>query len=124
MKVSDIYPLHGKPEVKQESSLQEVIVEMTSNRLGVTAVVNSDSNICGIITDGDLRRMLQKDIPFHTLKAKEIMTQNPITINVDVMAVDALKIMQEKNISQILVLDSSRYVGVIHVHDLMKEGIF
>lgn len=124
LKVSDMYPMHGKPQVKSDSTLNEVILEMTSNRLGVTAVINDQSNIIGIITDGDLRRMLQNDISFHTLLAKNIMSLNPITVDSEVLAIDALRIMQDKKISQILVVDQLKYVGVIHVHDLMKEGIF
>lgn len=123
LKVSHIYPLHGKPSVIPDSSLAEVIVEMTSKRLGVTAVLGKDGHLEGVITDGDLRRMLQNNIKFDQLKAKDIMNINPKVIDSDAMAVEAFKLMKDLNITQLLVVDKDKYIGVVHLHDLIKEGI-
>ena len=93
--------------------------------MGVTAVVNNDNNIIGIITDGDIRRMLNKTTKIDELTADDIMSKNPKTIDVDAMAVDALDTLENNNITQILVTDTNQnYVGVVHLHDLIKEGIF
>lgn len=106
-----------------DSSLAEVIVEMTSKRLGVTAVLGKDGHLEGVITDGDLRRMLQNNIKFDQLKAKDIMNLNPKVINSGAMAVEAFKLMKDLNITQLLVVDNDKYIGVVHLHDLIKEGI-
>ncbi|MBL7821421.1 MAG: KpsF/GutQ family sugar-phosphate isomerase [Saprospiraceae bacterium] len=123
LKVKDIYPMHEKPAVNEQASLKEVILEMTSKRLGMTAVLNTEKKLQGIITDGDLRRMLQQSNSIESLKANEIMTQNPVTISGDAMAVEAFKILKDKNITQVIVVDGNDYLGVIHIHDLIKEGI-
>ena len=124
LKVSDIYPLHGKPQVFWNSGLKEVILEMTSKRLGVTAVLDDQSHLLGIITDGDLRRMLQKETTLDKVEAHQIMSRSPKTISSLSLAVEAFKLMKENNITQLLVVDDQTYKGVIHVHDLIKEGIF
>jgi arabinose-5-phosphate isomerase len=90
--------------------------------LGTTAVVENDM-IIGIITDGDIRRMLEKSADINSLEAKDIMSANPISVNADTMAVNALDIMQKNNITQILVTENGKYSGVVHFHDLLKEGI-
>lgn len=123
LKVSHIYPLHECPQVGLQTPLSEVILEMTSKRLGVTAVLNQADELMGIVTDGDLRRMLQKTIQIQSLTAQDIMSHHPKTIDSDALAVDALQCMRENNISQLLVLNHGQYVGVIHIHDLIKEGI-
>ncbi len=124
LKVSDIYPLHGKPQVFWNAGLKEVILEMTSKRLGVTAVMNEKSELLGIITDGDLRRMLQQETRLDQIQAHHIMSKSPKTIGSTALAVEAFKLMKENNITQLLVVDEHIYKGVVHVHDLIKEGIF
>jgi arabinose-5-phosphate isomerase len=100
-----------------------VIVEITRNRLGTAAVLNEQEQILGIVTDGDIRRMLEKYNNFSDLKAGDIMGKNPRSINADAMAVEALETMRKNNISQLLVIDNNRYAGVVHLHDLVREGI-
>ena len=99
-----------------------MIVEISQKRLGVTAVVEKDKLI-GIITDGDIRRMLEKHDNFLGMTAKDIMTKNPKTIESENMVVDALNIMEDFSITQLIVTDNSNYKGVIHLHDILKEGI-
>ena len=122
LRVNDLSSQNLKPQVGLETSLKAVIVEITEKMLGVTAVVD-DGNIVGIITDGDLRRMLSKSDDIISLKAKDIMSTNPRRISEDAMAVDAKEVMEEFNISQLLVEHNGKYVGVVHLHDLIKEGI-
>jgi arabinose-5-phosphate isomerase len=123
LRVADLYYQNEKPAVKQNSSLKDVIIEITKKRLGATAVVDDENVVLGIITDGDLRRMLEKNIPLDEIKALDIMTKLPKHISVNNLAVDALDIMRKNNISQLLVLDSNKYAGIIHLHDLVREGI-
>jgi arabinose-5-phosphate isomerase len=122
LKVADIYPNNEKPEVNPNSSIQDVILEISSKRLGVTAVIENNTLI-GIVTDGDLRRMLQKTNEIKDIVAKDIMSANPKTISENELAVDALKRMQASNITQLIVAENDTYFGVIHLHDLLKEGI-
>lgn len=122
LRVNDLSSQNLKPQVGLETSLKEVIVEITEKMLGVTAVVDNEK-IVGIITDGDLRRMLSKSDDIMGLKAKEIMSENPRRIEEDAMAVDAKEVMEEYGISQLLVEHDGKYVGVVHLHDLIKEGI-
>ena len=96
---------------------------MTTKRLGATAVVNENQGLLGIITDGDLRRMLQKNGDFNALTAKNIMSSNPITLEFDQLAVEALRIMRERNITQLVILKHGKYVGMVHLHDLLREGL-
>jgi arabinose-5-phosphate isomerase len=110
------------PQVSSDASLNAIIYEISSKRLGVTAVVDN-GNITGIITDGDLRRMLEKNIDLHLITASDIMSKNPKKIDVKNLAVNALEIMRNNNITSILVTDNERYTGVVHLHDLLKEGI-
>jgi arabinose-5-phosphate isomerase len=123
LRVGDLFINNEKPSVKQESSLREVIIEITKKRLGATVILDDGENITGIITDGDLRRMLEKDITGIEIKAKDIMTLNPKTIESDKLAIDALDIMRKKNITQLIVTENNRYAGIIHLHDLVREGI-
>lgn len=122
LRVNDLSSQNLKPQVGLEASLKEVIVEITEKMLGVTAVVDN-SKIVGIITDGDLRRMLSKSDDISSLKAKDIMSSNPRRITEDAMAVDAMEVMEEFGISQLLVENEGQYSGVVHLHDLIKEGI-
>ncbi|MGB0980861.1 MAG: KpsF/GutQ family sugar-phosphate isomerase [Winogradskyella sp.] len=122
LRVTDLSSQNLKPQVGLESSLKEVIVEITEKMLGVTAVVDR-TKIVGIITDGDLRRMLSKSDTFSNLKAKDIMSTSPRCINEDAMAIDAKELMENFGISQLLVEANGAYAGVVHIHDLIKEGI-
>jgi len=122
LRVSDLTTLNSKPEVTPDTDLKKVIVEISENLLGVTAVVDQDK-IVGIITDGDLRRMLSKVDNIAGLTAKEIMTKNPKLINNDAMAIEAMELMDRDGITQILAHDNGRYTGVVHIHNLSKEGI-
>lgn len=123
LRVGDIASQNEKPAVLSNAGIREVIMEMTNKRLGVTAVVDEDNMVEGIITDGDLRRMLEKAGSLESLKAKDIMSKAPITVKGDLLAVDALEIMKTKDISQLIVADNRSYKGVIHIHDVIKEGI-
>ncbi|HWH63285.1 MAG TPA: CBS domain-containing protein, partial [Ginsengibacter sp.] len=111
------------PAVKENSLLKEIIIEITKKRLGATVIVDDEKNIVGIITDGDLRRMLEKNLVTAKIKAKDIMTSHPKTIESTRLAVDALDMMRKKNITQLIVVDDKRYVGILHLHDLIREGI-
>ena len=123
LKVSDLYLQNEKPLVRETSSLKDVIVEITKKRLGATVVLDEQDNIKGIITDGDLRRMLEKNIDLKNISAKDIMSISPKVISVNDLAVDALDIMRKSNISQLLVTEGDTYFGIIHLHDLVREGI-
>lgn len=123
LKVDDIFKQHQLPVVKPNTLLKDVILEMTSKRLGATAVADDEHHLLGIITDGDLRRMLQKEVSIASVQADEIMTRTPKSIDREEFAVKALQIMQENNISQLVVMDGSKVAGFIHLHDLLKEGI-
>ncbi len=123
LRVSDIYLQNELPKVLPQTTVPEAILEISTKRLGCTAVISPDGEMMGIITDGDLRRMLQKNINIGDLKAADIMTQNPRSIQKDEYAVKALHIMQENNITQLPVMDEKKLVGFVHLHDLLKEGI-
>jgi len=123
LRVSDLYKENEKPKVLAEQSLKEVIVEMTTKRLGITAVVDNENNLLGIITDGDLRRMLEKTVEIDTVKANDIMTENPKTIGSDELAAEALEVLRKNEISQLIVTENKKYLGIVHLHDLIKEGL-
>ena len=122
LRVSDLYVENEKPEVLPHQSLKEVIVEMTKKRLGVTAVTDKEQNLLGIITDGDLRRMLEKN-GLDFIQAKDIMTKNPKAIGPSEMAINALDIMRQNEIVHLVVVENKKYLGIIHLHDLVKEGL-
>jgi len=122
LRVRDLVALNEKPNVSLKSSIKDVIIEISKKRLGVTAVTENDK-IVGIITDGDLRRMLASTEDFSKLYAKDIMSHTPRTIAVSAMAIEAMELMETNEISQLLVQDNGRFVGVVHIHDLIKEGI-
>lgn len=123
LRVSDLCSENEKPVVHADQSVREVIMEITRNRLGVTAVVNAAGQLIGVVTDGDIRRMLEKTDDIKKIEAKDIMTQNPKIIGSTEMAVNALDIMRQNSITQLMVVDDDKYVGVVHLHDLVKEGL-
>ena len=123
MRVSDLYISNETPHVSPETFVRELIMEITSKRLGCAAVISEDK-LVGIVTDGDLRRMLQRSESVSHLQAKDIMNTKPSIVSEDEFAVKALQQMKEKSITQLLVVDKNgQYKGVIHLHDLIKEGI-
>ncbi|MBP7554692.1 MAG: KpsF/GutQ family sugar-phosphate isomerase [Chitinophagaceae bacterium] len=124
LRVGDLYPSNEKPAVTPATNLQDVILEMTQKRLGVTAVTDSTDQLLGIITDGDLRRMLRKNTGFDkNLQAADIMTVNPKTIRPDALAVEALDLLRKHEITQLAVVEEGRYLGMLHLHDLIREGL-
>lgn len=123
LRVADLYTDNEKPEVKPDQSVKEVIVEMTQKRLGVTAVTDDAGHLLGIITDGDLRRMLEKSNSIEQITAKDILTPDPKTIAPGELAVNALDLMRQSEITQLVVAENGNYLGIIHLHDLVKEGL-
>lgn len=122
LRVKDISSVNGKPQVSPSSSIRDVIVEISEKMLGATAVLENNK-VIGVITDGDLRRMLTKVDDFSGLTARDIMSKNPKLISEKAMAVDAMELMEDNGISQLLVENNGEYAGVVHIHDLIKEGI-
>jgi len=122
LRVGDIVANNQKPQVDINAKVKDVIVEISEKMLGVTAVLDQEK-VVGIVTDGDVRRMLSKYDNISGLTAKDIMTSNPKTIDVDTLAVKALNLLQEKSISQLLAFDGDKYAGVVHIHNLINEGI-
>ncbi len=120
LRVADIVAKNQKPQVDINAKVKDVIVEISEKMLGVTAVLDQEK-VVGIVTDGDVRRMLSKYDNISGLTAKDIMTSNPKTIDVDTLAVKALKLLQEKSISQLLAFDGDKYAGVVHIHNLINE---
>ena len=123
LRVSDLSVNNQVPQVDVNESISNVIIEISSKRLGTTAVIENNTLI-GVVTDGDLRRMIQQHPNYQDLKAADIMTGNPMTIEANEMVVNALAIMRENNITQLPVMDGKKYIGIIHLHDILKEGIF
>jgi len=122
LKVSDIYPGNASPQVSGNDDIRKVILEISSNRLGAAAVVDK-GKLVGVITDGDLRRMLMDKKTIEGLHARNIMNTKPKQADKNMMAVDALNLMKQYNISQLLITDKKKYVGIVHLHDLVREGI-
>lgn len=122
LRVSNLTQLNKKPQVTPNTNIKDVIMEISKNMLGVTAVIDG-SAIVGIITDGDLRRMMSTNDSFKGLTAKDIMSKNPKTIDNNAMAVAAMELMETNGITQILAQENGVYSGVVHIHDLTKEGI-
>jgi len=123
LRVEDLSSQNSRPAVGPDATIKEVIMEMTKNRLGATAVTDPENHILGIITDGDLRRMLERNISYDALPASGIMTKAPRVIESGELAVNALDLMRKANISQLIVVSGEKYAGIIHLHDLVKEGI-
>jgi len=123
LKVGDVYKNNASPQVNPTDDLKKVIVEISGSRLGATAVVDK-GKLKGIITNGDLRRMLHRSDDMLATKAKDIMTSKPKSVSPDTMAADAFILMKSNNITQLVVTDKGKYLGFIHLHDLLKEGIY
>jgi len=122
LKVRDLLVHNEIPKVDPDASVKKVIIEISEKRKGATAV-SVNNKIVGIITDGDLRRMLSETEDLSQLKAEDIMSKNPVSIAIDTLAIDAMELMETHKISQLLVTEQGNYAGVIHIHDLLKEGI-
>jgi len=122
LKVSDIVKNNEAPSVQVQDKVQKVIIEISKKRLGATVVLEGEK-IVGIITDGDLRRMLEEEIEIDKVLAKYIMNNNPKSIVSSALAIEALKIMEQNNINQLLVMENEDYIGIIHLHDILREGI-
>lgn len=123
LRVADIINKATAPKVKLHASLREVIVEITSNRLGATAVIDDNNFVKGIITDGDLRRMLEKNISIENIIAGDIYSNHPKSTQPETLAIEALEMMRKNNISQLIIEKNNLYIGILHLHDLIREGI-
>lgn len=123
LRVRDLYLLHERPSVKYNATLQEVILEISSKRLGATAVLDDQDKLVGIVTDGDLRRMLQQRSDFTGITAAEILSPSPKSIGPDALAIDALAMLRAHSITQLVVIDQGQYLGIVHLHDLIREGL-
>ena len=124
LRVCDIYPQNQKPQVRPDESIENTIIEITSKRLGATAVVDQNEQLRGIITDGDLRRMLKKHTQIAGLQAKDVMTPCPESVNENELAVKALQQIRQRSITQLIVVSElGQYVGMVHLHDLIREGL-
>ena len=122
LRVADIYKHNATPKVNTGDSIKTAILEISSKRLGATAVLDGEK-LAGVITDGDLRRMMERDENIGNLKAADIMNKHPKTISANAMAVDALKVLRDNNISQLVVTENEKFAGFIHLHDLLREGL-
>lgn len=123
VKVGDLVRRDGAPRVSSTTNIRDVIVEISSKRLGATAVIEK-SKLAGIITDGDIRRMLEKNTDISKIKAKDIMGSKPKTIQATSLAAEAFHHMESNNITTLIVMDKTKYLGIVHLHDILKEGIF
>jgi len=122
-RVKDLIDRGVRPNVNEEENIQNTIINISSNRLGSTVVVDKEGNLLGIITDGDVRRMLEKGFSLKSLKAKDIMSVNPKTIEADELAVNAFNMMEKNKITSIVVLERGKYIGLVHIHDIIREGL-
>jgi len=123
LRVKDLYTDNGKPMVGAEASLKDIIVEISEKRLGATAVVTEEGCVIGIITDGDIRRMLEHGEDVNKIKAKDIFSPSPKTIEPEALAVEALNVLRMNDISQLIVTKAGKYDGMLHLHELVREGI-
>jgi arabinose-5-phosphate isomerase len=121
--VDELYLKNEMPFVYADTPLKEVILEISSKRLGATAVINTKGHLLGIITDGDLRRMMNKTFDMKKTTAKQIMTANPRHLELGKLAVEAITIMRSNNITQLPVVNKNTYLGMVHIHNLLDEGI-
>jgi arabinose-5-phosphate isomerase len=122
LRVGELASKNKKPEINGDASVKDVIMEISQNRLGAVVIIDAGA-LLGIITDGDIRRMLEKHTNLLNIKARDIMSPNPKRIDKNVLAFDALQIMKENNITQLPVMDQNEYFGIVHLHDLLQEGI-
>lgn len=123
LRVEDLYADNEKPAVNINAGIKEIIIEISTKRLGITAVVDADNKVVGVITDGDLRRMLEKDLNLNHLIAADILNAHPKIVAPELLAVEALEILRENDISQLVVVQDGLFAGILHIHDLIKEGI-
>lgn len=123
LRVDDLYKFNEKPHVFETDNIEKVIIEISHKRLGATAVINQAGDLKGIITDGDLRRMLQNKLKIEETIAENIMSKSPKTISPDTLAFKAFEEMKQNNITQLLVSENGKYLGIIHLHDILKEGV-
>jgi arabinose-5-phosphate isomerase len=123
LRVQDLYINNEKPIVYAKSSLKDVIFSISAGRMGMTVVVNDNNEIEGVVTDGDLRRMLEKNTLLEGITAQQIMTHNPKTINPEMLAATALEMLKQHDITQLVVAENKSYLGIVHLHDLMREGL-
>jgi arabinose-5-phosphate isomerase len=123
LRVKDLYIQNQKPAVHLTTALKDLIISISGSRLGMTAVINEKNEMQGIITDGDLRRMLEKDMSLKGITAADIMTSRPKTIHPDALAVEALDVLRKFDITQLVVTNEMQYLGVLHLHDLIREGL-
>lgn len=122
LRVDDLYKMNEVPQVNVNSKLKDVIIEISEKRLGATAVLDKNNNLAGIITDGDLRRMLAKTNSLEDIEAKDIMSINPKKVSPETFAINAFEIMRKKNITSLVVCENEKYLGIVHIHDMLKEG--
>lgn len=124
LKIEDVYKLNERPKVKEDTSLKDVIIEISKGRLGATAVVDDNNLIKGVITDGDVRRMLETSSDVTRFMALDILNKNPKTATPGLLAVEALELLKKYDISQLIITDANgSYLGILHLHDLVREGI-
>ena len=123
LKLADLLKTNSNPTVQQEANIKTVILEISEKRLGATAVVDKNNKLLGIITDGDIRRMLENDLDIKKLYAKDIMTKNPKSLGPEEMAFAAFKIMEDNKITQLPVVENDEFLGIVHLHDILNEGI-
>lgn len=123
LRVNDLFKQNEKPIVREDDSIDKVILEITTKRLGATVVLSNTDEIKGIITDGDLRRMLFSGKDAKLMTAKDIMGSNPKLIQGNELAVSAFNLMEQNSITQLIVVDDDNYIGIVHIHDILKEGI-
>jgi arabinose-5-phosphate isomerase len=123
LRVQDLYTDNQRPVVRPEAGLKEVILSISEGRLGMTVVVDPQDQLLGVVTDGDLRRMLEKNEVLQEIKASDIMTVNPKTIEAEALAVHALEKLRKHNITQLVVTSENKYLGILHLHELVKEGL-
>ena len=121
--VDDVFDKNLRPWVNPDETIQNTIINISQNRLGATVVLDADENLMGIITDGDVRRMVEKGGPLGDLRAKDIMSRNPKVVEKGELAVNAFSIMEKNKITSVIVLDEGKYAGLIHIHDVLREGI-
>lgn len=122
LRVGDLHSLNARPTVAPDASLRDVIIAISAGRLGAAAVQRPDGELLGIITDGDLRRMLGQFDRLEGIRAQDVMTPQPLTIETDTFAVEALELMRARNITQLIVTEGGNFAGFIHLHDLLREG--
>lgn len=123
LRASDLILNNQKPQVKAKDSIKDAILEISKKRLGATAVIDDNSSLIGIITDGDVRRMFEKFENFEGIVAEQIMSNSPRIIQSDILAIEALEVMKKYNINQLIVMDKDNFAGILHIHDLIREGI-